>query len=116
MWDRARDTPALLQPGYRVRFIDAGPPPAAKAASTPATGADPSTSRRAGTATPSLEVVAPGLQALFQDLGRPGQARPGGAAAGAMDRGALRAANRLVGNQPGQACIEIVRARRAAPA
>jgi len=108
MWDLSRDTPALLQPGYRVRFIDAGPPPAAKAASTPATGADPSTSRRAGTATPSLEVVAPGLQALFQDLGRPGQARQGVAASGAMDRGALRAANRLVGNQPGQACIEIV--------
>ncbi|MDH2050262.1 5-oxoprolinase/urea amidolyase family protein [Achromobacter marplatensis] len=108
MWDLSRNTPALLQPGYRVRFIDAGPAPAARAASTPATGADPSTSRRTGTATPSLEVVAPGLQALFQDLGRPGQARQGVAASGAMDRSALRAANRLVGNSPGQACIEIV--------
>ncbi|WP_122381934.1 carboxyltransferase domain-containing protein, partial [Pseudomonas savastanoi] len=27
MWDLGRDEPALLQPGYRVRFQDAGPLP-----------------------------------------------------------------------------------------
>jgi KipI family sensor histidine kinase inhibitor len=105
MWDLSRETPALLQPGYRVRFIDAGPLPAAS--ETPAATASASAPRTAG-GSPAIEVVASGLQAVFQDLGRPGQARQGVAASGAMDRGALRAANRLVGNAPGDACIEIV--------
>lgn len=108
MWDLSRDTPALLQPGYRVRFIDAGPAAASTAAPSAAARATPAASRPIDEASASLEVVAPGLQAVFQDLGRPGQARQGVAASGAMDRGALRAANRLVGNPPGQACIEIV--------
>ncbi|MBB1593207.1 5-oxoprolinase/urea amidolyase family protein [Achromobacter sp. UMC46] len=108
MWDLSRDTPALLQPGYRVRFVDAGPAPAAQAQPSSATGSGPAAPRRAIGVGPALEVVAPGLQAEFQDLGRPGQARQGVAASGAMDRGALRAANRLVGNTPGQACVEIV--------
>lgn len=107
MWDLSRETPALLQPGYRVRFIDAGPAPAAATASAGA-AIRPDASRRAHRPGPSLEVVSPGLQAVFQDLGRPGQARQGVAASGAMDQGALRAANRLVGNARGEACIEIV--------
>ncbi|MGH8816987.1 MAG: 5-oxoprolinase/urea amidolyase family protein [Achromobacter pestifer] len=108
MWDLSRETPALLQPGYRVRFIDAGPAPAAATASMAGGGADHPVARHADHAEASLEVVASGLQAVFQDLGRPGQARQGVAASGAMDQGALRAANRLVGNAPGEACIEIV--------
>jgi len=79
--------------------------PAASASA--AVAASPSAPRAAASA-PAIEVVASGLQAVFQDLGRPGQARQGVAASGAMDRGALRAANRLVGNAPGDACIEIV--------
>jgi KipI family sensor histidine kinase inhibitor len=135
MWDLSRDTPALLQPGYRVRFIDAGAAPASNtsagstasatsAASATSKASTTSTASAASTAsavsttppgaarvaptTPALEVVSPGLQAVFEDLGRPGQARQGVAASGAMDRGALRAANRLVGNAPGEAAIEIV--------
>lgn len=114
MWDLNRDTPALLQPGYRVRFVDAGvalvSETSAASASTAAssTSTTPPGAARATSATPALEVVSPGLQAVFEDLGRPGQARQGVAASGAMDRGALRAANRLVGNAPGQAGIEIV--------
>jgi len=49
-----------------------------------------------------------GLQALVQDLGREGQASQGVSASGALDRGALRAANRLAGNAAGVAAIEIV--------
>ncbi|QYJ24316.1 5-oxoprolinase/urea amidolyase family protein [Achromobacter sp. ES-001] len=110
MWDLSRETPALLQPGYRVRFIDAG----ASAGASTGTSAQASTSISADAATadsratPALEVVSPGLQAVFEDWGRAGQARQGVAASGAMDRGALRAANRLVGNAPGEAAIEIV--------
>ncbi|RMP27615.1 Allophanate hydrolase/urea amidolyase-related protein, partial [Pseudomonas amygdali pv. lachrymans] len=55
-----------------------------------------------------LQVVTPGLQTLFQDLGRPGRAGQGVSASGALDRGALRAANRAVGNEPGTACLEIL--------
>ncbi|MPS77729.1 MAG: 5-oxoprolinase/urea amidolyase family protein [Achromobacter sp.] len=105
MWDLARDTPALLQPGFRVRFVDAGAAAPSTEAAQPNAPANPS---REAAATPALEVVSPGLQAVFEDLGRAGQARQGVAASGAMDRGALRAANRLVGNAPGQAAIEIV--------
>jgi len=129
MWDLNRDTPALLQPGYRVRFIDAGAVAASdmsagSAASATSSASTTSKASAASTAsaapttppyaapvaptTPALEIVSPGLQAVFEDLGRPGQARQGVAASGAMDRGALRAANRLVGNAPGEAGIEIV--------
>lgn len=114
MWDLERDPPALLQPGYRVRFVDAGPRPIAgrgvgqnSDAATPSSAAEPVP---AGPAfeRPALEVRATGLQALFQDLGRQGQAGQGVSASGAMDRGALRMANRLVGNDPGAACVELV--------
>lgn len=117
MWDLNRETPALLQPGYRVRFVDVGAASvaatsAASATSTASAASTASTTSpsaaRAISATPALEVVSPGLQAVFEDLGRPGQARQGVAASGAMDQAALRAANRLVGNAPGEAAIEIV--------
>ena len=43
----------------------------------------------------------------MQDLGRPGRAHLGIAGSGALDRGALRTANRLVGNAQDAAAIEI---------
>jgi biotin-dependent carboxylase-like uncharacterized protein len=54
-----------------------------------------------------LEVVAAGPLTTVQDLGRPGHARWGVGAAGAADRGALRLANRLVGNDPAAAGLEV---------
>lgn len=140
MWDLGRDPPALLQPGQRVRFVDAGPRPAdagepgtggkggaegaggdegAKATEGPegaegvkgaeggkgAEGVDSAGQLSDGGA--ALEIRNPGLQAVLQDLGRPGQAGQGVAASGAMDRGALRLANRLVGNPGEAACIEV---------
>ncbi len=101
MWDLARDPPALLQPGQRVRFVDAGARPDEPVAAAARAGAAPAPAHL-----PALEIRRPGAQALLQDMGRPGQARQGVAASGALDRGALRAANRLVGNAPGAACIE----------
>ncbi len=120
MWDLARDPPALLQPGQRVRFVDAGARPAAEegpGAGAPTLPGDAPRPMPAGHSTPDptrdaaapagLSIVQPGLQALLQDLGRPGQAGQGVSASGAMDRAALRAANRLVGNAADAACIEV---------
>lgn len=53
-----------------------------------------------------IVVVSPGLLTTVQDLGRPGLAHLGVPGAGAVDRPALRAANRLVGNRPGAAGLE----------
>lgn len=54
-----------------------------------------------------IEIVAPGLLATVQDLGRPGYAALGVPLSGAFDRGALRLANRLVGNAADAAAIEV---------
>jgi KipI family sensor histidine kinase inhibitor len=105
MWDLERELPALLQPGFRVRFIDrAGRPARSSPAPAPRPAAAPVAIEPGGAA---LEIRSAGLQALFQDTGRHGQARQGVSASGAMDQRALRAANRLVGNASDAACIEI---------
>ncbi len=53
-----------------------------------------------------LEVLRPGPLTTVQDLGRRGVAHLGVPRAGALDEPALRAANRLVGNEPGAAALE----------
>lgn len=55
-----------------------------------------------------LVVRATGGPVLVQDLGRPGHAAIGVGASGAADRGAHTLANRLVGNAPGAASLEVV--------
>ncbi|MCS5733299.1 5-oxoprolinase subunit C family protein [Herbiconiux daphne] len=55
-----------------------------------------------------FDVVAGGPLTLLQDAGRPGYAHLGVTASGAADRAAYTAANRLVGNRPGAACLETV--------
>ncbi|WP_448810978.1 5-oxoprolinase subunit C family protein [Agromyces bauzanensis] len=55
-----------------------------------------------------LVVEQPGALALVEDLGRPGFARLGVAASGALDRSALALANRLVGNPDGAAALELL--------
>jgi len=57
--------------------------------------------------TRALRVLSPGLLTTVQDLGRPGLAAWGVPRAGALDPEALRAANRLVGNDDGEAGLEI---------
>ncbi len=54
-----------------------------------------------------IRIVEPGLLATLQDLGREGAASVGVAVSGALDRGALRTANRLLGNPEGAAAIEV---------
>ncbi len=55
-----------------------------------------------------IKVINPGLSTTIQDLGRPGYFHLGIPLGGAMDRLALRAANLLVGNDEGAACLEAV--------
>jgi len=54
-----------------------------------------------------LEVLDPGGLTLVEDLGRPGWAHLGISRSGAADRGALRLANRLLGNDEGAAALEL---------
>ncbi len=56
----------------------------------------------------TLKIINPGLATSIQDLGRPGYFHLGIPMGGAMDRYALRAANMLVGNDEGAACLEAV--------
>lgn len=99
MWDMQRAEPALVQPGFRVRFRDMArpgtivslppePPAASCAPDFPA----------ATEGAAQLHLLATGLQTLVQDLGRPGKTALGVSASGAVDRQALREANRAVGN------------------
>ncbi|HTI01554.1 MAG TPA: biotin-dependent carboxyltransferase family protein [Acidisoma sp.] len=56
----------------------------------------------------TIKVLHQGLATSVQDLGRPGYFHLGIPMGGAMDRYALRAANRLVGNDEGAAGLEAV--------
>jgi biotin-dependent carboxylase-like uncharacterized protein len=55
-----------------------------------------------------LRVERPGGLALVEDLGRPGLAHLGVTGSGALDRGALALANRLVGNPDAAAAVEVL--------
>lgn len=59
-----------------------------------------------------LEVAAPGLLATIQDGGRPGWRRFGIPPGGAMDRGAMRLANRLLDNPAEAAVLECLQGTR----
>ena len=114
MWDITRAQPALLQPGYRVRFVDIATKNIAASAYSESAGGQktpkPSgrTQHHLAAGHTALQVRATGLLTVFQDLGRHGQARQGVSASGAMDQAALKAANRLVGNASNAAALETV--------
>ncbi len=55
---------------------------------------------------PAIEIVRAGALTTVQDLGRPGYAHLGVPRSGALDQGAHRLANHLVGNAPGAATLE----------
>ncbi|WP_159886437.1 5-oxoprolinase subunit C family protein [Paenibacillus puerhi] len=55
----------------------------------------------------SLQVMRPGMLTTVQDLGRTGKQRYGVVVGGAMDPVSLRIANLLVGNEEGEAALEI---------
>ncbi|MEU2202041.1 carboxyltransferase domain-containing protein [Isoptericola sp. NPDC019482] len=123
-WDADRDPPTPWAPGDRVRFtavrssarIGGGArggssgPARQSELPTRARTAAPTTSSTGRTTTSggALEVVAPGLLALVQDLGRPGLAHLGVSPSGAADPRSLRAANRAAGNSARAAAVEAV--------
>ena len=55
-----------------------------------------------------IEVLAAGVLTLVEDAGRPGLAAVGVGRSGAADLAALRRGNRLVGNHPGAAALEVL--------
>ncbi|MFO6454123.1 MULTISPECIES: biotin-dependent carboxyltransferase family protein [unclassified Aeromicrobium] len=57
--------------------------------------------------TPVLRIVEPGILTTVQDQGRRGLAAMGVTVSGAVDRSAYALANRLVGNSPGCAVLEV---------
>jgi KipI family sensor histidine kinase inhibitor len=135
LFDADADSPALLAPGTRVRFRpatgalegvpshaatnrarqqagnDDGRGPALRGAGSAPFDLQPDTlpARRdgAGTPAPGIRIVEPGLLSTLQDLGRRGAASVGVAGSGALDRAALRTANRLLGNPEGATGIEV---------
>lgn len=137
MWDLARATPALLQPGMRVQFVDVATDAGAALQAAYARGKSENlrvvdagagatlhgTERRVPglhghdvgvdaapgpDGTTVLEVLHTGLQALFQDAGRAGMAGQGVSASGALDRTAFRLANQLLGNVPDAPVVELL--------
>jgi allophanate hydrolase subunit 2 len=55
-----------------------------------------------------LNILQPGLMTTVQDLGRTGYQSLGIGSSGALDPVALRAANLLVGNDPGEGALEVL--------
>ncbi|MFT3792770.1 MAG: 5-oxoprolinase subunit PxpB [Rudaea sp.] len=105
LFDAARDPPALLAPGTRVRFRSIS--------STSAFVPDRKDQKaailgRTLQQEPSrITVLAPGLLTTVQDAGRRGFGAIGVGSAGAMDAVSLRLANLLVGNAQDAAALEI---------
>lgn len=114
MWDLEREPPALLQPGYRVRFVDMATLDGGADAAAPSRvnvsvrNAVTAAGGRSERFSAALKVKGTGLLTVFQDLGRHGQAGQGVSASGALDQAALRMANRLVGNRSDSAALETV--------
>ncbi|MFC4224118.1 5-oxoprolinase subunit B/C family protein [Lysinibacter cavernae] len=112
MWDLAREVPALLQPGYRVKFVPVTEQIAVAAGDAQSEASTPEAStpeaKPESAVLQGLRMRATGIQTVVQDLGRPGQAGQGVSASGALDRTSLRVANRLVGNASDEACLETV--------
>jgi KipI family sensor histidine kinase inhibitor len=95
MFDLNRNPSALLRPGVRARFVEGQ-------AKLHPVKTPPVTKVAVG-----LTVIQTAFPVLVQDAGRLGQAGQGVSASGALDLGALRHANRAVGNPANDAALEI---------
>jgi antagonist of KipI len=96
-FDAGRDTPALVTPLDRVRFVETAAPIVARASSP---------SAPAGAGPPLAEILEGGALTTVQDRGRPGYRRFGVAPSGAMDAASLARANQAVGNAATAAALE----------
>lgn len=107
MWNLQRSRPALIQPGFRVRFrnlqasnkIYSLPNQSQVSNQTEAeTKARKTDSDKKISQNEYVEIIAAGVQTLIQDYGRPGLTSMGVSASGALDKAAMSMANQLVGN------------------
>jgi KipI family sensor histidine kinase inhibitor len=96
LWDPTQEPPALLRPGTKVRFEAVSTLPAA-----------PSPTVSASAVSGGIEVVRCGPMGTVQDSGRPGYASLGVGSSGFADAVSAGLANRLVGNEPSAACLEL---------
>ncbi len=125
------EEPVLLPPRARVRFVPervaaraaarGGDVPGGGASDAPASSAAripsgraavlrapaSSAARISSAGDAVLRIDEPGPLTTVQDAGRPGRAALGISRSGALDRRALGIANRLVGNDPGAAGLEV---------
>lgn len=110
MWDLDREQPALLRPGSTVRYVAVRDvvEVAEPARQGESAGQQETPAGRADADGPALEIITPGPQSLIQDLGRPGFGDLGVSPAGSADAASARQANRLAGNPPADAVLEIV--------
>ncbi len=104
MWDLARTPPAYFQPGYRVRFYDATTKNMIYTAKDREFSKQ--TAPRVDKNAVQFSVVVAPVPALFQDLGRFGAAGQGVSASGVLDRSSFKSANRIVGNDEAEPCLE----------
>jgi KipI family sensor histidine kinase inhibitor len=95
LFDPDREPAALLTPGRRLRFT------AVVSAGTPSVRERPSLGEG------DILVEAAGPLTTVQDLGRPGFSALGVPAAGVADARSARLANRIVGNEPNAALLEV---------
>ncbi|WP_430307332.1 5-oxoprolinase/urea amidolyase family protein [Rhizobium sp. 0TCS1.26] len=106
MFDINREPASLLQPGSRVRFRNLSADKAYEVVS-PLKASAPAAKVGADQGAAAMEILSVGLPVLFQDLGRSGQASQGVSVSGALDRGSLKASNRLVGNVLDAVALEV---------
>jgi KipI family sensor histidine kinase inhibitor len=117
LFDPRRDPPALLSAGQFVRFVPVDKSlyrSLAGADSVTGPGPKPETSRiapgggaGAGAGAGEIEILSGGMLTTVQDKGRYGYQSMGVSPSGAMDRLSLELANIALGNDPGEAGLEI---------
>lgn len=98
MWDSAATPPALVSPGDRVHY---------RAVDSLEDAAETSHFHlRKPARRPIFHVDDPGLQILYQDLGRQGNGNLGVTTSGSADRASARTANAAVGNKRNATLLE----------
>lgn len=105
MFDIERTPPALLQPGFRVKFYNAD-------IKTQKKSINPTKPKEQNTVTfdkthEIFRVLSAPMPIIFQDLGRIGQASQGVSQSGALDQSSFKTVNKIVGNDENDACLEI---------
>ena len=103
-FDARRSPPSLLAPGDHVRFVSVAP---GVLGSFDTAWSPPEVRTNAVPGARAVSVVQPGLMTTVQDDGRWGRRHEGVPVSGAMDRAALRDANRAVGNSSSAAALEV---------